>query len=72
MLKAFDKIRDTKLRPVDINAPGNGFDRGIVKAYNDCRRKYLRKYLDGLSDEQINKLLRDNYIFKTNIESLLK
>jgi len=71
-LKAFDEIKDIQLRPIDINAPESNFEKGIVKAYNDCRRKYLRKYMDGLSDGQIDVLLRDNTIQKVDIEKLLR
>ncbi len=70
-LKAFDKIKDTQLRPIDINAPRSSFEKNIVSAYNSCRRKYLRKYMHWLSDEQIDVLLRDNYIQKVDIEKVL-
>lgn len=69
-LKAFDKIKDVQLRPIDINAPRSRFEKGIVKAYNDCRRKYLEKYLGELSDRQVDGLLRDNYIQKKDVEVL--
>ncbi len=66
-LKAFDEIKDIQLPPININAPGNSFEKGIVKAYNDCRRMYLRKYMGELDDEQVDDLLRDNYIQKVDI-----
>lgn len=69
-LTAFDEIRDTQLRPIDINAPKSNFEKGIAKAYNDCRRKYLRKYLGGLSNREVELLLRDNYIQEVDIERL--
>jgi len=70
-LKAFDKVRDSQLRPININAPESSFEIGIVKAYNDCRRKYLRKYMDGLSDGEIDVLLRDNYLHERDVKKLL-
>ena len=47
---------------MDINAPVDSFEKGIVKAYNNCRRKYLRKYIGELDNGQIDVLLRDDYI----------
>lgn len=67
-LRAFDEIKDIQLSPIDINVPENSFEKGIVKAYNDCRGKYLRKYLDVLSDSQIDALLKDNYTQKADIK----
>ncbi len=69
-IKAFNEIRDTQLRPIDINTPVNSFEKGIVKAYNNCRKKYLYKYLDTLSDEQIDTLLKGNYIQRTDVKNL--
>ncbi len=71
-LKAFDKIRDTQLRPIDINAPGSSFEKGIVKAYNDCRRMYLYQYVDALNDGQIDVLLKGSCIQKADIENILR
>ncbi len=71
-LKAFDKIKDTQLSPIDINAPGDSFEKGIVKAYNNCRRKHLHRYMDGLSNGQIDELLRDNYIQKIDVVRFLR
>ena len=71
-LKAFDEIRDIQLSPIDINAPVNSFEKGIVMAYNDCRRKYLRKYMDILRDTRIDPLLTDNYIEREDIKNILR
>lgn len=71
-LKAFDEIRDTQLRPIDINAPRNSFEKNIIKAFNFCRSKYLHKYLGVLSDAEINDLLKDNYIKKVDVKNILK
>ncbi len=71
-LKAFDKIKDTQLKPIDINSPNNSFERQIVEAYNECRNKYLHKYLDVLTDKEINELLKDDYIQKKDIKNILK
>ena len=71
-LKAFDKIVDTQLKPIDINNPSNSFEVGIVRAYNDCRKKYLHKYLEILRDKEINDLLKDNYIQAKDIKKLLQ
>jgi len=50
-LKAFDEIKDRQLPPIQINAPKNSFERGIVNAYNDCRREKLHKYLSFLTEK---------------------
>lgn len=71
-LKAFDEIIDTQLSPIDINKPKKGFETQMVKAYNDCRNLQLHKYLSVLSDNEINRLLRDNYIQKKDVKRLLK
>lgn len=69
-LKAFDEIRDTQLRPIDINGPSSHFEKGIVNVYNNCRMKYLQKYMNGLNDRQIDELLKDNYVQKIDINKL--
>jgi len=69
-LKAFDEVKDTQLPPIRINAPKNSFERGIVKAYNECRRTYLNKYLTHLTPHEVNYLLEDNYIQKRDILKL--
>jgi hypothetical protein len=69
-LKAFDRIKDTQLSPIDINAPKNSFEQGMVKAYNDCRIKYLNKYLPHLTPSNVNHLIKDNYIQKKDILKL--
>jgi len=61
-LKTFDKIKETQLKPININTPRNSFEQGIVKAYNDCRETYLYKYLPELTGQQVKLLLKDNYI----------
>ncbi len=71
-LKAFDEIRDTQLPPIDVNAPTNSFERGMVAAYNSCRSKYLQKYLGFLTGQKISELLKDNYIKKKDIKMILK
>ncbi len=69
-LKAFDKIKDTQLRPIQINAPRNDFERGIISSYNQCRGKYLHKYLKMVSERQTDILLKDNYIQFKDIQDL--
>ena len=70
-LKAFEKIKDTQLTPIDINAPKKGFESKIVKAYNNCRHIYLKKYLGILTEANIKTLLKDNYLQKKDIKRLL-
>ncbi len=70
--KAFDEIRDTQLKPININAPKSRFEEDMVRAYNDCRETYLHKYLPALSDRKIKYLLRDNYIQAEDISGTIK
>jgi len=70
-LKAFDEIKDRQLPPISISSPRNSFEQRMVKAYNDCRKKKLNKYLPVLTDAQITYLLKDNYIQKKDVKRLL-
>ena len=70
-LKAFDKIKDTQLSPIVINAPKNSFEKRVVKAYNSCRKRYLNKYLGVLTDDEVSFLLKDNYIQKSDVKRIL-
>ena len=69
-LKAFDKIKDTKLDPIDINKPKNSFETSMRDAYNECRTKYLNKYLPMITQAEINTLLTDNYLQKKDIKKI--
>lgn len=68
--KAFDQIPESKLRPIDINAPKNSFEKGIVGAYNGCRKKYLLKYLPTLEAKSIAFLLQDNNIQNEDMKNI--
>jgi len=70
-LKAFDEIRDTQLKPININSPKSNFEKQMIQAYNLCRTKYLNKYLGVLSDPEINELLKDNYIQKKDVKMII-
>lgn len=71
-LKAFDEIKDTQLKPIEINNPRNSFETQMVQAYNSCRNRYLHKYLGFLTNQEISELLKDNYIKKKDIKQVLK
>jgi len=66
-LKTFDKIKQTQLKPININAPRNSFERDIVKAYNACRTKYIRQYFPQFPNAEIAELMKDNYIQPVDI-----
>jgi hypothetical protein len=70
-LKAFDEIKDKQLPPISITSPKNGFEQRMVKAYNNCRSQKLHKYLSILSEQEIHKLLQDNYIQKKDVKRIL-
>jgi hypothetical protein len=69
--KTFDMTEIQKLNPINIQSPKNSFEKDIVSSYNICRKKYLNKYLPTLTDQEINLLLRDNYLQKKDIVSIL-
>jgi hypothetical protein len=71
-LKAFDEIKDRQLPHININKPKNSFEVKMVKAYNDCRKQQLHKYLSILNDGEINLLLKDNYIQKKDVKRLIE
>lgn len=70
-LKAFDEIKDRQLPPIAITRPRNDFEKRILQAYNDCRAQQLHKYLGFLTDREIGELLKDNYIKKNDIKTLV-
>jgi hypothetical protein len=70
-LKAFDEIKDRQLPSIQMNAPRNSFERGILNAYNDCRKQYLNKYLGVLNSKEITILLEDHYIQKKDVKAIL-
>jgi len=70
-LKAFDEIRDRQLPSISIASPRNSFEQRMVKAYNDCRRKKLNKYLPVLTGAEVAYLLKDNYIQKRDVKAML-
>ncbi len=66
-LKTFDTLLEQKFNPIDIGNPSNNFEVSIVNSYNQCRKKYLEKYLDFLDDNEIENLLNKNMITKKDI-----
>jgi len=71
-LKAFDEIKDRQLASISITSPRNSFEQRMVKAYNDCRSQKLHKYLNVLSEQEIHKLLQDNYLQKKDVKFILQ
>jgi len=67
----FDVEAYQSLNAINIHAPKNQFEEAMVKRYNGCRRVYLKKYLPILNDEDINLLLKDNYLQKNDVKSIL-
>jgi len=68
----YDIFPERDLSPIILNSPKNSFEKNIVMAYNQCRRKGLPKYLSELSDAQVLILLKDNYIKADDILSVIK
>lgn len=71
-LETFDKIKDIELSSIEINAPINNFEAGILRTYNACRKKALGKYLPMLNDKQTAYLMQDNYIQGQDVVNALK
>ena len=71
-LKAFNEIKDRQLPLISITSPRNSFEQRMVKAYNDCRKKKLNKYLPVLTDTEVAYLLKDNYIQKKDVKRLIQ
>ncbi len=67
----YDKIIESKLKPIVLNAPKNSFERGMVQAYNECKVKALNKYFPSITNKYITLLLKDNYIKKDDIKPFL-
>ena len=61
-LKAFEEIKDRQLPPISITSPRNSFEQRMVKAYNDCRKKKLNKYLPVLTGVKVAYLLKDKQV----------
>jgi len=71
-LKAFDEIKDRQLPPISITSPKNSFEQCMVKAYNDCRKMKLNKYLPVLTEGEVVYLLTDNYIQKKDVKRVIQ
>ncbi len=67
----FDTFVENKLRPINLEDPKNSFETNIVKAYNSCRTEALNKYFPMLESEDIDVLLKSNYLKKKNIREVL-
>ena len=72
-LKTFEEIKDTSLQlpPIKINEPRNSFEKGIVNAYNDCRKEKLHKYFGFLTEKENRILLSVNHIQKRDVKVIL-
>ena len=60
------------MKPITIAEPVNSFEQGILESYDQCRAEALRKYFSMLSDENIIKLLRDNYLQKNDLKNYIQ
>ena len=69
--KAYEKLKESTLKPIVLNGPRNSFEKGMVKAYNNCRTEALEKYFPMLDNSAIQKLLLDNYLKKSDIKKYL-
>ncbi len=67
----FDTFIERKLDPINLKTPENSFERNMVKAYNTCRAKALIKYFPMLEKDDIDVLLKSNYLKKKDIRDVL-
>jgi len=67
----FDTFVESKLKPINLKAPRNSFEKNMVKAYNTCRSQALTKYFPMLEKDDIDVLLKSNYLKKKNIRDVL-
>ena len=56
---------------IDIINPKSSFHKKLVKSFNGCRIKALKKWFPELDDYDIDSLLDDNYIEKIDILRVL-
>jgi len=68
---SFDTFVERKLDPINLNMPKNSFERSMVKAYNTCRATALHKYFPMIRADDVNVLLKGNYLKKNNIREVL-
>ncbi len=69
--KNFETFVESKLRPINLEDPRNGFEQNMLNAYNSCRVEALNKYFPMLRDRDIEILLQDNYLQKNDIREFL-
>ena len=67
----FDTFVESKLKPINLEAPKNSFEKNMVKAYNTCRAKALTKYFPMLEKDDIDVLLKSNYLKKKDVRDVL-
>lgn len=70
-MKSFNIFHESTLHPITLAQPRNSFERGILESYNKCREEALRRYLPILGNENIRVLLKDNYLQKKDVRSIL-
>ncbi len=67
----FDTFVESKLKPINLKAPRNSFEKNMVKSYNSCRSHALTKYFPMLKKNDIDVLLKSNYLKKKDIRDVL-
>ena len=61
---------EQKLPAMTIGNPKNSFEHMLLNAYDQCRTEALHKYFPTLSDGEIVKLMKDNYLQKIDLKPL--
>lgn len=67
----FDTFVEQKLAPINLEFPKNSFEKNMVKAYNTCRATALYKYFPMLESNDVNVLLKSNYLKKRDVRRVL-
>ena len=69
--KNFETFIENELKAISLHKPKNSFEKRVVQAYDSCRRKSLKHYFPMLKNEDLDKLLLDNYLQKKDIKKYL-
>ncbi len=68
----YDILIEQKLDSVTMGSPKNSFQKRMLETYNQCRTQALHKYFPMLNDSDINLLMKDNYLQKSDIANMLQ
>ena len=68
----FETFVESKLKPINLKDPKNSFEKNMLDAYHNCREKALDKYFPMLNKDDVEVLLKSNYLKKKHIREVLR